>query len=124
MASAIFFMCVFAILGLVGNALRNARVLQEHTVEPDMLAATTVLTNRLYEGTESGDFEDIAPDSYPGFTWTRNIEQVASNGFFRVDLTVSHDVRGKAVDSTMSIMLYRPDSPPGSGFGGIGGAGR
>ncbi len=120
-ASMIFFISVFAILGLVASSLKNARSLQEISVEPDMLAAMTVLTNRLVEGTESGDFEDIAPGSYPNYTWTRSIEQVASNGLFRVDLTVSHDVKGKSVDSQMSILLYSPNSPRGLGFGGMPG---
>ena len=120
-AAAIFFMAVFAILGLVSNALRNARVLQQPTVEPDMLAAMTVLTNRLYEGTESGDFDEIAPGMYPDYSWSRTTEQVASNSLFKVDLTVSHSVEGKEVESKMSILLFRPGSPQGSAFGGIGG---
>ncbi len=120
-ATAIFFMCVFAILALVSTSLRNARVLQQHSVDPGMLAGMTALTNRLMEGSETGDFEDIAPGSFPGFTWTRYIEQVASNGLFRVDLMVSHDINGKPVESKMSILLYRPESPPGSAFGGMGG---
>lgn len=120
-ATAIFFIAMFAILGLVGNSLRNARVLQQHSVDPGMLAGMTALTNRLNEGTESGDFEDIAPGSFPGYSWSRDIYQVASNGLFRVDLTVTHSVSGRDVESKMSILLYRPDSPPGSGFGGLGG---
>lgn len=120
-ATAIFFIAVFAILGLVGNALRNAQVLQQHSVDPGMLAGMTALTNRLTEGTESGDFEDIAPGSFPGYSWTRDTYQVASNGLFRVDLTVTHSVKGRDVESKMSILLYRPDSRPGSGFGGLGG---
>lgn len=119
-ATAIFFIAIFAILGLVGNALRNAQVLQQHSVDPGMLAGMTALTNRLTEGTESGDFEDIAPGSFPGYSWSRDIYQVASNGLFRVDLTVTHSVKGRDVESKMSILLYRPDSPPGSGFGGLG----
>ena len=120
-ATTIFFISVFAIMGLVTNSLRNAQVLQQHTVDTGMLAAMTVLTNRLFEGTESGDFEDIAPGSYPGYSWTRDVYQVASNGLFRVDLTVSHSVKGRDVDTKMSILLYRPMSPPGKGFGGVGG---
>ena len=120
-ATAIFFICVFAILALVSTSLRNARVLQQHTVEPGMLAGMTALTNRLMEGSETGDFEDIAPGSFPGYSWTRYIEQVASNGLFRVDLMVSHDINGKPVESKMSVLLYRPESPPGSAFGGMGG---
>lgn len=117
-ASAILFICVFAILGLVTNSLRNAQVLQQHSVDPGMLAGMSVLTNRLYEGTESGDFEDIAPGSFPGYSWTRETYEVSSNGLFRIELSVTHPVGHKVVESRMSILLFRPDSPAGNSSGG------
>jgi hypothetical protein len=117
-ATAIFFICVFAILGLVTNSLRNVQVLQKHTVDPGMLAGMTALTNKLVDGaSESGDFEDFAPGSFPDYRWERGFTEVASNGLFRADLLVSHRVGGKDVESKMSILLFRPDSQRGPGMG-------
>src|SRR5437870_12417598 len=55
-ASGIFFICMFAILGLVSQTLRNARILRTTRVDAGMIAAQLTLTNKLYEGSESGDF--------------------------------------------------------------------
>src|SRR5258706_13557967 len=87
-ALAIFFMALFSILALISNTLRNARALQ--VIEPDagMLAGQLSLTNQLYVGSESGDFGD----DYPGYTWTREVSEAATNGLFKVDFIVSHRV--------------------------------
>src|SRR5712691_7651775 len=66
-ALGIFFMAMFTILALVSNTLRNARSLQETEVDPGMLAAQLSLTNRITEGSESGDFGDV----YRDYTWDR-----------------------------------------------------
>ena len=47
-------MCIFAILELVSSNLRNARRLQEPHVDAGSLIAELSLTNKLYEGAESG----------------------------------------------------------------------
>jgi type II secretion system protein I len=114
-ALAIFFMAVFAILGMVSNTLRNARALNQPQVDAGILAAQLALTNRLDEGSESGDFEDL----YPGYTWTREIYEVETNRLFAVDFAVQHR-SGKGGVTTMTILLFRPDSPPGQASGGFG----
>jgi type II secretion system protein I len=108
-ALGIFFMAMFAILGLVANALRNARALQRKTVDCGMVAAQLSLTNKLTEGMESDDFGDM----YPDFEWTRDIYEVQSNHLYKVDMVVQRK-SGGPVESKMSILLFRPDSPPGS----------
>jgi Tfp pilus assembly protein PilV len=118
-AAGILFMCLFAILALLSTSLRNARALQRTTVDAGMLAADLSLTNRLIEGTESGDFSQFGDHVYPDYRWTRQIQEVASNGLFQVDFTISpRSGRDEAV-SHMSILLFRPDSPPGSMSGGM-----
>jgi len=113
-ALGIFFMAMFAILGLVSNALRNARALQRKTVDCGMVAAQLSLTNKLTEGLETGDFGDL----YPDYDWTRDIYEVETNGLFQVDMIVQRH-SGGVVESKMSILLYRPESPPGSLSGGM-----
>lgn len=117
-ALAMFFTAVFAILGLVSNTLANARALQRPPVDAGVLAAQLVLTNRLYEGHDSGDFGDL----YPGYTWEREIYEVSSNGLFRVDFVVRGPAsKGPGAESHLSILLFRPESPAGRASGGLGG---
>ena len=84
-ACGVFFMCVFAILALVSNTLRNARVLRATKVDAGMIAAQLSLTNKLFEGSESGDFGDL----YTGYgrpitgdRWYENIYRLEFRLFF------------------------------------------
>jgi type II secretory pathway pseudopilin PulG len=100
-ALGIFFMAAFSILALVSNTLRNARRLQDSQVDASMIAAQVMLTNRLYEGTETGDFGDTYPDY--------NYEQVntpITNGLWQVDFFIHH----RGTESKMSIFVFSPDS--------------
>src|SRR5215831_19268980 len=67
-ACGIFFMATFAILALVSTTLRNARALQRRDVDAGMAASQvfeTLKTNRMEQGSLSGDFGDV----YPGYSW-------------------------------------------------------
>lgn len=121
-ATAILCACVFAILSVVGTGLRGARVLQQPDVDPSMVAGLLSLTNKLTEGSDSGDFDTVAPGVYPGYTWYADTYEVSSNGLFKIDLTVRHTQNGKPQESTMSFLLYRPESQ--SSMGGLRGLGR
>jgi hypothetical protein len=119
-AAGILFVCLFAILGLLATTLRNARALQNRTVDAGMLAAELSLTNKLYEGGESGDFGDL----YPDYKWSREVRQRETNGLFEVEFTVIHRNRNeRPTESHMTILMFRPDSPvtPGGLTGGMRG---
>ncbi|NBR86128.1 MAG: hypothetical protein EBS84_05915 [Proteobacteria bacterium] len=115
-AVGIFFMSVFAILELVSQNLKNVQRLQKTSVDIGSLASELSLTNKLEEGSDSGNFGNL----YPGVSWSRNITMVGTNGLFQVDFTVYDGSSGArmAAESRLSIFLYRPDSPMGvsSGF--------
>jgi hypothetical protein len=117
-ASAIFFTMAFAVLELVTRGLAGVKVLQQREPDAGLLAAAMSLTNKLEEGSESGDFEDIAPGLYPGYSWGRDIYEVGSNGLFQVDFTViRRSGKGHGPSETrMSILMHRPGSPTGSRF--------
>ena len=115
-ALGILFVATFAILGIISNGLRNARALQKKTVDAGIVAAETSLTNALTEGLDSGDFEGM----HPGFVWTRDIREVSSNKLFQVDMIVQRDSQSGPVESKLSILLFRPQSKPGSLDGGFG----
>lgn len=107
-AVALFFMASFAVLTLVSQNLRAARMLQSSHVTAARLAAELSVTNRLEEGTDSGDFGEL----YPGLTWTRDIRKWRETNFlFQVDYIV---LRNGQPDSQMSVLLYRPDGTAGS----------
>ena len=71
-ALAIFFMAVFAILGLMSTLLQNARIFQsKRPPEARMVFAyQTSITNRVIEGTISYDFSEMAEfgDEYRDYT--------------------------------------------------------
>lgn len=111
-ASAIFFMAMFSILAVVSQSLRSARALSQNSPTPGMVAAQLSLTNKLEEGTDSGDFEDIASGVYPDYDWQSDTMEYASNGLYQVDIAVFH--KGK-LDSSMSFLLFKPESTTGVG---------
>jgi type II secretory pathway pseudopilin PulG len=115
-AMGIFFVSVFFILDLVSQNLRAARALKSESVDITSAISDLVLTNRLEDGSESGDFGEFTP----GYAWTRQVIQVATNGLFRVDVTI---IRADPPwQKTTSLLLFKPDSQRrGGGIGGRGG---
>lgn len=112
-AVGIFFMAVFAILDLTSRNLRAARSLRQTTVDVSSLAAELSLTNRLYEGTESGDLGS----DFPEYRWERTTTLVSTGGLFQVDFALYWAVEKKPVKSELSVILYRPDSLTARGGG-------
>jgi len=121
-AVGIFFMASFAILALVSSTLRNARGLRETHPDIGMVASQISLTNRLFEGSDSGDFSELG-DLYAGYNWVSADNEVESNGLHQVDFVIRQ--RHGDIETHMSILLFRPESPPGAasgnGFGATGG---
>jgi hypothetical protein len=109
-AIAIFFMVSFAILAVVSSGLRTAQALRTTRPSASVLAAELSLTNKLEEGVETGDFDDLCPKMYPDYTWRREAYELETNGLWQVDFFVyRRGDRGQA-DSQMSILLYSPQS--------------
>ena len=106
-ATAIFFMAVFSILALTTQCLRSAHSLNRNAPTPGMAITESglFLTNKIEEGFNSGDFGDL----YPNYEW-ETYATLVTNGFFQVDITVTHDGN---LDSSMSIYAYKPESATG-----------
>jgi Tfp pilus assembly protein PilV len=119
-ASAIFFMAVFAILGLVSSSLNNLRRLQRPLVDASALASELSLTNKLTEGTDSGNLGDLLGKDYNNYTWTSDIQEVQTNKLFQVDFEVRNIGGDRATVSQISLLLFRPQSDAGSLDGGMG----
>lgn len=109
-ALMIFFAAVFTILGVVSNALRNARVLQRKTVDAGLVAAQsffiTSTTNKVYEGIETGDFDK----DYPDYEWTTDTYEYATNGLYQVDIVVQQKSGGQVISKT-AIFVFNGNSP-------------
>jgi hypothetical protein len=105
LATAILFMCMFSILGLLASGIHAASILKQNGPTPGMIAAEMTMSNKLEAGFDSGAFEGI--DAYRDYTWQRQIQLFSTNGLFQVDIVVFHN--GEAA-STLSMLLYRPDS--------------
>jgi Tfp pilus assembly protein PilV len=115
-ALAIFFMCVFSILGLLTRSLRQARELRPLEVDARTAIALLSLTNRLEEGPLPPEIVAQYELSNPGATIAGQIYEVATNGFFRVDFTVGYaGGNKKAVTADSSILLFRPMSQSRAG---------
>lgn len=115
-ALAIFFMCVFSILGLVTRSLRQARELRPLEVDARSAIALLSLTNRLEEGPLPPEIVAQYELANPGATVAGQIYEVASNGLFRVDFTVGYaGGNKKAVTTDSSILLFRQPIARGAG---------
>ncbi len=112
-AMGIFFMAVFAILGLVAGTLRNARLLQTDQVDASSFAASFSNTNRLYEGRYDLNNYPELEEVYKHCNGWADCREVGTNGFFQVDFTVERRVGHASVQTTMSALFFRPESPPG-----------
>jgi Tfp pilus assembly protein PilV len=102
-AGAIFFMAMLALLGVLSTCIHAATLLQRNYPTAAMAVAELTLTNKLEEVTQTGDFGNI----YPGYHYLLSPREIMTNGLFQVDVTVYHEDK---VFSSMSILLYKPDS--------------
>jgi hypothetical protein len=109
-AMALFFMAVFAILSLTSQSLSAARHLQISHVDIGGLAGMISLTNRVEEGPLPQEIIAQFEQLNPGYSCVGNILEASSNGLFRVDFEVVGLKGQKVVGSTLSILLFRPES--------------
>jgi prepilin-type N-terminal cleavage/methylation domain-containing protein len=104
-ACGVFFLCIFAILELVSTLLRNAGRLRHVEVDAGLVAAQLYKTNRLTEGTESGDFGT----AFKGYSWNTDTREAATNGLWEVDIVVNKQGLRDPVDQ-MTVWVYSPQS--------------
>ena len=113
-ACGIFFMAVFTILALVSATLKNARKLRRPEVDAGMVAAQFFKTNRLYEGTDSGELGEI----YEGYTWESETVEVETNGLWQIQIGLNRRGNAEPLDR-MTIFVFSPDSSSGPARGGL-----
>ena len=108
-AAGILFACLFAILAVVSNSLRGARMLQQPRIDATLLAAEASINQKLSEGSGSGDLEELLP----GYRFSAQTNLLGSNGLYQVDFALFKKGGDQAPVSHLSILLYRLDSGMG-----------
>ncbi len=118
-AGGILFICLFAILSLVSNGLRNAAILQHQRVDASMAAAILTVqfttTNQVAEGSGTGDFGKAYPDYH--YDWELKQEENGTNGLCQLHIEVRGRSLNKKAESELTTLLYLPNLQQ-SGFGG------
>ena len=103
-ALGIFFMAVFAILGLVSGTLKSARALERPQVDAGLAASMFTNTNHFTEGSFQGDFGD----ALQGYSWDAETYEFASNGLVQVDIILEKHGLAQPAD-TLSILMWDPN---------------
>ena len=114
-AIAIFFTSVFVILELTSQHLRTARILQTLDVDRTSLPSLLSMTNFLEIGPLPIDVKIAYEDAHPGVTVDGFIDEVATNGLFRVDYNIHWLSENSMRQSRNSILLWRPNMGPRRG---------
>jgi hypothetical protein len=120
-AIGVFCIGVFAILGLIASVMHGARLLEKPMVDASAVINEIAQTNQLIEVSGvTGDLGDMLGKNYRGYTYIYDVVEEQSNKLFRIDVDLTSDAPGKPLISKMSVLLYRPLSPPGSMDGHMG----
>ena len=113
-AIGVFFIGVFAILGLVSSSLENARRLQRPLVDAGAVVSWLSTTNQLVEGTYTVNLGDLLGDAYDGYDCTYDVREVGTNKLFQVGFIVQSTTGNHEIISSMTNLFYAPQSPAGS----------
>jgi hypothetical protein len=112
-ATTIFFMAMFAILGVLSAGVHAATLLRKSGPTAGMVATIYYTTNKIEEGSDSGDFNDIA--GYEGYKWVAAAQEI-TNGLFRMDFVVV-DPHGVQCSMLRDVYFYKPGSGSGNRMG-------
>ncbi len=117
-AVGLFFMATFAILSLVSSTLKGARSLEAFDLDASSVVAELSLTNRLEEGEIPADIIQHFTELHPRSTCGGTIEEVRTNGLFKVTVLVGGVTPdGRKIQSSSEVLLFRQSVGP-RGFGG------
>jgi hypothetical protein len=110
-AMAVFFIVVFAILGVVVQSLGAARALQQQHADCGMVAQMWWMSNTVEPGYYSGDFEGLVP----GYTWEADIPAdlpMHSNGLYLINIRVTKsDAKRGQIGETAQMLKYTGQRP-------------
>jgi len=105
-ATTIFFMSMFAILGVLSSGIHAATILRSTGPTAGMVAGYFVVSNKIEEGGLSGDFSDIA--GYEHYRWTCDAREI-TNELYNMDFFV-YDPNGNLSSFLRDVKFYKPGS--------------
>jgi hypothetical protein len=107
-ATAIFFMAMFAILGVVSAGVHAATLLRKTGPTAGMVAGWFAISNKIDEGSLSGNFDDQANE---GYRWVSGAEEI-TNGLYKMDFAVV-DPHGVIYSTLKDMYFYKASSGSG-----------
>ena len=106
LAMALLAISTVAIVESLGRCLAAARAVQNYSTS-EILLANKSFEFRIERSTDlldqEGEFDD-----YPGFSWTRKLEQTDSEGLWKQTVTVYWYDRGKLASDSVVEYRYLP----------------
>ena len=112
-ATTIFFMSMFAILGVLSAGIHAATVLRATGPTAGMVAGYFVVSNKIEEGSLSGNFSDIA--GYEHYSWRSEAREI-TNDLYTMDFVVI-DPNGNQSSFLRDVKFYKQGSSAGSKLG-------
>jgi hypothetical protein len=104
-ATTIFFMAMFAILGVLSAGVHAATLLRKSGPTAGMVANYFVISNKIDEGSLTGEFDDAANQ---GYKWVSDAVEI-TNGLFKMDFVVV-DPHGVQYSTLRDVYFYKPGS--------------
>ena len=107
-AVGVLFMCLFAVLALLGNSLASARRLQQHrALDGGSIAGLIYVqlsnTNQVNEGSIDVDIKDM----YPDYRCEADVTSVGTNGLGQIDFLVTRS-QGGLLELQSHFLMYLP----------------
>ena len=98
---------VFVLIEGLSRCLAGARSVQSYSIS-EMILANQSYVFHTERGTDILDQEGTF-DDYPGYTWSRKLEQTDTEGLWRQVLTVFWQERGQVASDSVVEYKYLPD---------------
>ena len=98
---------VFVLIEGLSRCLAAARAVQSYSIS-EMLLANQSYVFHTERGTDIFNQEGTF-DDYPGYSWSRKLEQTDTEGLWKQVLTVSWHERGQVASDSVVEYKYLPD---------------
>ena len=98
---------VFVLVERLGLCVAAVRSVQSYSTS-EMLLANQSYVFHTERGTDIID-EEGAFDDYPGYTWSRKLEQTDTEGLWKQVITVYWHERGQVASDSVAEYKYLPD---------------
>lgn len=108
-AMAVFFIVVFAILGIVVQSVTAAKALGQQHGDCGTVASYWSLSNKIEPGIYSGDLEDVVKN----YAWEAEVPDPppGSNGLYLINIRVFRNDGKKGSVETLSMLKFTGQKP-------------